>query len=220
MEKSEVESLRLEVSDLRAIAQSEKVELDTLKAQLVTLSLDRTSAVNEAAGLRHEVDDLKKKAAAANTLAARCKATAMEAREAYLAIRAEIEELEARYGDLPEVPAHGPAIDRQVDSLEVRNLGYNSVFSYENKVEASTWIPVWLKFIPSISFRTDNEPFKVAMERFTKKFINTMKAEELFESQGGPIILAQNELANLEADLYLLNLNSQIENEYGPGPLA
>ncbi|KAF9626713.1 hypothetical protein IFM89_038887 [Coptis chinensis] len=42
---------------------------------------------------------------------------------AYLAIRAEIEELEARYGDLPEEPAQGPAIDRQVDSLEVGRAG-------------------------------------------------------------------------------------------------
>ncbi|CAJ1950963.1 unnamed protein product [Sphenostylis stenocarpa] len=58
--------------------------------------------------------------------------------------------------------------------------------------------PVWLKYIPGISFRTDNEPFKFQMEKFTKKIVDMMKAERLFESQGGPIIL------------------SQIENEYGP----
>ncbi|KAF6164705.1 hypothetical protein GIB67_036565 [Kingdonia uniflora] len=58
--------------------------------------------------------------------------------------------------------------------------------------------PVWLKFIPGISFRTDNEPFKAVMKRFTEKIVGLMKEEELFESQGGPIILAQ------------------IENEYGP----
>ncbi|MFS7991301.1 putative beta-galactosidase [Helianthus anomalus] len=58
--------------------------------------------------------------------------------------------------------------------------------------------PVWLKYVPGMSFRTDNEPFKVAMERFTAKIVNMMKSEELFEPQGGPIIL------------------SQIENEYGP----
>lgn len=29
------------------------------------------------------------------------------------------------------------------------------------------------------------------MEKFTKIIVNMMKAEELFESQGGPIILAQ-----------------------------
>ncbi|KAK4390716.1 Beta-galactosidase 5 [Sesamum angolense] len=57
--------------------------------------------------------------------------------------------------------------------------------------------PVWLKYLPGISFRTDNEPFKAAMQQFTQKIVGMMKSENLFESQGGPIIL------------------SQIENEYG-----
>ncbi|KAL7117383.1 hypothetical protein ACP275_03G068700 [Erythranthe tilingii] len=57
--------------------------------------------------------------------------------------------------------------------------------------------PVWLKYVPGISFRTDNEPFKAAMQGFTQKIVGMMKSENLFESQGGPIIL------------------SQIENEYG-----
>ncbi|KAI4380756.1 hypothetical protein MLD38_006909 [Melastoma candidum] len=58
--------------------------------------------------------------------------------------------------------------------------------------------PVWLKYVPGIEFRTDNQPFKNAMQGFTLKIVNMMKAERLFESQGGPIIL------------------SQIENEFGP----
>ncbi|XP_058110566.1 beta-galactosidase 5 [Magnolia sinica] len=58
--------------------------------------------------------------------------------------------------------------------------------------------PVWLKYVPGISFRTDNEPFKMAMQGFTQKIVDLMKSEGLYESQGGPIIL------------------SQIENEYGP----
>ncbi|KAJ0087018.1 hypothetical protein Patl1_09217 [Pistacia atlantica] len=58
--------------------------------------------------------------------------------------------------------------------------------------------PVWLKYVPGISFRTDNGPFKMAMEGFTQKIVQMMKNEKLFASQGGPIIL------------------SQIENEYGP----
>ncbi|PWS21088.1 beta-galactosidase, partial [Enterococcus faecium] len=58
--------------------------------------------------------------------------------------------------------------------------------------------PVWLKYVPGISFRTDNEPFKNAMQGFTEKIVGMMKSENLFASQGGPIIL------------------SQIENEYGP----
>ncbi|KAG5089440.1 hypothetical protein JHK86_002052 [Glycine max] len=57
--------------------------------------------------------------------------------------------------------------------------------------------PVWLKYVPGISFRTDNEPFKKAMQGFTEKIVGMMKSERLYESQGGPIIL------------------SQIENEYG-----
>ncbi|KAI4330678.1 hypothetical protein MLD38_028940 [Melastoma candidum] len=58
--------------------------------------------------------------------------------------------------------------------------------------------PVWLKYVRGISFRTDNGPFKYYMQKFTTKIVNMMKAEGLFQSQGGPIIL------------------SQIENEYGP----
>ncbi|KAL0380498.1 UNVERIFIED_CONTAM: Beta-galactosidase [Sesamum angustifolium] len=58
--------------------------------------------------------------------------------------------------------------------------------------------PVWLKYVPGISFRTNNGPFKAAMQKFTTKIVNMMKAERLYETQGGPIIL------------------SQIENEYGP----
>nr|P45582.1 RecName: Full=Beta-galactosidase; Short=Lactase; Flags: Precursor [Asparagus officinalis]CAA54525.1 beta-galactosidase [Asparagus officinalis] len=58
--------------------------------------------------------------------------------------------------------------------------------------------PVWLKYVPGIHFRTDNGPFKAAMGKFTEKIVSMMKAEGLYETQGGPIIL------------------SQIENEYGP----
>ncbi|KAL5572484.1 hypothetical protein UlMin_022081 [Ulmus minor] len=58
--------------------------------------------------------------------------------------------------------------------------------------------PVWLKYVPGMQFRTDNGPFKAAMQKFTEKIVGMMKAEGLFETQGGPIIL------------------SQIENEFGP----
>ncbi|KAI3461948.1 hypothetical protein Pfo_018611 [Paulownia fortunei] len=62
--------------------------------------------------------------------------------------------------------------------------------------------PVWLKYVPGIRFRTDNDPFKMAMKGFTEKIVNLMKSENLYESQGGPIILSQ--------------FVTQIENEYGP----
>ncbi|CAO2176948.1 unnamed protein product [Urochloa humidicola] len=58
--------------------------------------------------------------------------------------------------------------------------------------------PVWLNYVPGIRFRTDNEPFKAEMQKFTTKIVDMMKSEGLFEWQGGPIIL------------------SQIENEFGP----
>ena len=32
---------------------------------------------------------------------------------------------------------------------------------------------------------------KAAMQKFTTKIVNMMKAERLYESQGGPIILSQ-----------------------------
>ncbi|CAI0542297.1 unnamed protein product [Linum tenue] len=57
--------------------------------------------------------------------------------------------------------------------------------------------PLWLHFIPGIQLRTDNEPYKAEMKRFTAKIVDLMKKEKLYASQGGPIIL------------------SQIENEYG-----
>ncbi|XP_074353625.1 beta-galactosidase-like isoform X2 [Apium graveolens] len=57
--------------------------------------------------------------------------------------------------------------------------------------------PVWLKYVPGIEFRTDNGPFKAAMQKFTEKIVDMMKSENMFEPQGGPIIM------------------SQIENEYG-----
>ncbi|KAG2657106.1 hypothetical protein PVAP13_1KG193300 [Panicum virgatum] len=58
--------------------------------------------------------------------------------------------------------------------------------------------PVWLKYVPGIKFRTDNGPFKTAMQKFVEKIVSMMKSEGLFEWQGGPIIMAQ------------------VENEFGP----
>ncbi|XP_065848955.1 beta-galactosidase-like [Euphorbia lathyris] len=57
--------------------------------------------------------------------------------------------------------------------------------------------PMWLKYVKGIQFRTDNGPFKAAMQTFTEKIVEIMKGERLFQPLG-PIIL------------------SQIENEYGP----
>ncbi|KAF9680473.1 hypothetical protein SADUNF_Sadunf06G0124700 [Salix dunnii] len=72
--------------------------------------------------------------------------------------------------------------------------------------------PVWLKYVPGIEFRTDNEPFKAAMQKFTEKIVGMMKSEKLFENQGGPIILSQ--AGNLPLAFHTRLLH--IENEYGP----
>ncbi|KOM50710.1 hypothetical protein LR48_Vigan08g153700 [Vigna angularis] len=61
--------------------------------------------------------------------------------------------------------------------------------------------PLWLHFIPGIQFRTDNKPFEAEMQRFTAKIVDMMKKENLYASQGGPIILSQveNEYGNIDA---------------------
>ncbi|KAG0488052.1 hypothetical protein HPP92_006601 [Vanilla planifolia] len=61
-------------------------------------------------------------------------------------------------------------------------------------------LPTWLRYVPGIVFRTDNEPFKLHMERFVTKIVEMMKNEKLYASQGGPIILSQveNEYQNVE----------------------
>ncbi|KAJ0981533.1 hypothetical protein J5N97_009788 [Dioscorea zingiberensis] len=60
--------------------------------------------------------------------------------------------------------------------------------------------PMWLHFIPGVQFRTTNKQFQEAMASFITKIVNLMKDENLFASQGGPIILAQieNEYGNVE----------------------
>ncbi|KAK7380656.1 hypothetical protein VNO78_33171 [Psophocarpus tetragonolobus] len=57
--------------------------------------------------------------------------------------------------------------------------------------------PVWLHNIPNIEFRTNNPVYQAEMKKFVTYIVDLMKRENLFASQGGPIILAQ------------------IENEYG-----
>ncbi|KAL9840950.1 putative beta-galactosidase [Arabidopsis thaliana] len=54
-------------------------------------------------------------------------------------------------------------------------------------------LPYWLREVPGIFFRTDNEPFKEHTERYVKVVLDMMKEEKLFASQGGPIILGQIE---------------------------
>ncbi|KAJ9189571.1 hypothetical protein P3X46_000846 [Hevea brasiliensis] len=53
--------------------------------------------------------------------------------------------------------------------------------------------PYWLREIRNITFRTDNPPFKYYMKKFVQMIIHKMKENNLFASQGGPIILSQIE---------------------------
>ncbi|XP_011000544.1 PREDICTED: beta-galactosidase 15-like [Populus euphratica] len=57
--------------------------------------------------------------------------------------------------------------------------------------------PVWLHNMPGVQLRTANDVFMNEMRNFTTLIVNMVKQENLFASQGGPVILAQ------------------IENEYG-----
>ncbi|KAJ0238258.1 Beta-galactosidase 6 [Hirschfeldia incana] len=61
-------------------------------------------------------------------------------------------------------------------------------------------LPFWLRDVPGMVYRTDNESFKFHMQRFTSKIVDLMKSEGLYASQGGPIILSQieNEYGNVE----------------------
>ncbi|CAK7346941.1 unnamed protein product [Dovyalis caffra] len=70
-------------------------------------------------------------------------------------------------------------------------------------------LPFWLHDIPGIVFRSDNQPFKYHMKRFVSRIVDMMKSENLYASQGGPIILSQveNEYKNVEAAFH----------EKGPG---
>lgn len=63
-------------------------------------------------------------------------------------------------------------------------------------------LPYWLREVPDIIFRSDNEPFKHYMQKYVEMIMDMMKKEKLFAPQGGPIILAQ------------------IENEYNTVQLA
>ncbi|XP_028765659.1 beta-galactosidase 13-like [Neltuma alba] len=54
-------------------------------------------------------------------------------------------------------------------------------------------LPYWLREVPDIVFRSDNEPFKKYMQEFVVFIIDKLKAENLFAPQGGPIIMGQIE---------------------------
>ncbi|GMH17864.1 hypothetical protein Nepgr_019705 [Nepenthes gracilis] len=54
-------------------------------------------------------------------------------------------------------------------------------------------LPYWLKEEPGIIFRTDNLRYKHHMSLWARRVVNMMKVNNLYASQGGPIILSQIE---------------------------
>ncbi|KAL0826019.1 hypothetical protein Bca101_049696 [Brassica carinata] len=53
------------------------------------------------------------------------------------------------------------------------------------------------------SYGTDNEPFKYYMKRYAQMIVKLMKSENLYASQGGPIILSHLELFKQEGKSYV-----------------
>ncbi|KAG0493724.1 hypothetical protein HPP92_004718 [Vanilla planifolia] len=86
---------------------------------------------------------------------------------------------------------------------EVQNAGLYAVLRIGPYVCAE-WnyggLPAWLRQIPGMEMRTNNQPFKDEMQNFTTLIVNMLKQERLFAPQGGPIILTQieNEYGNVE----------------------
>ncbi|XP_068329195.1 LOW QUALITY PROTEIN: beta-galactosidase 16 [Pyrus communis] len=79
---------------------------------------------------------------------------------------------------------------------EVQNQGLYVTLRIGPFIE-SEWtyggLPIWLRDIPGIVYRSDNESFKIEMEKWTTRIVTMMKSEKLYASQGGPIILSQIE---------------------------
>jgi len=61
-------------------------------------------------------------------------------------------------------------------------------------------IPVWVREIDGMVFRSDNEPWKREMKTWMERVVNLMNDNNMWSNQGGPIILAQveNEYGNVE----------------------
>ncbi len=54
-------------------------------------------------------------------------------------------------------------------------------------------LPVWLKFVSNITFRTYNPQYLAAMRTWVTKLVGKLKANHLFYPQGGPIVATQIE---------------------------
>ncbi|XP_073112752.1 beta-galactosidase 1-like isoform X2 [Elaeis guineensis] len=79
---------------------------------------------------------------------------------------------------------------------EIQNAGLYAILRIGPYVCAE-WdyggVPAWLRKIPGMEFRTNNQQWKDEMANFTTLIVDMIKKERLFAPQGGPIILAQIE---------------------------
>ncbi|KAM7259720.1 hypothetical protein ACFE04_015461 [Oxalis oulophora] len=82
-------------------------------------------------------------------------------------------------------------------------------------------LPYWLREVPKIIFRCDNEPFKYYMEKYVTMIIDLMKKEKLFAPQGGPIVLAQIGMSGENNKIFTSDETSSVKwatKENGPAP--
>uniref|UniRef100_J3LWB8 Beta-galactosidase n=1 Tax=Oryza brachyantha TaxID=4533 RepID=J3LWB8_ORYBR len=88
------------------------------------------------------------------------------------------------------------------DEVSWRNIDVLQVVLVLPGDPVRSGFPVWLRDIPAIEFRTDNEPFKAEVQTFVTKIVASMKEEKLYSWQGGPIILQQieNEYGNIQGN--------------------
>ncbi|PKA48099.1 Beta-galactosidase 15 [Apostasia shenzhenica] len=87
---------------------------------------------------------------------------------------------------------------------EIQNAGLYAVLRIGPYVCAE-WnyggFPAWLRKIPGLQMRTNNQPFKDEMQNFTTLIVNMLNEERLLAPQGGPIIITQieNEYGNIQS---------------------
>ncbi|KAG0484484.1 hypothetical protein HPP92_008563 [Vanilla planifolia] len=86
---------------------------------------------------------------------------------------------------------------------EIQNAGLYAVVRIGPYVCAE-WdyggLPAWLRHVPGLQMRTNNQPFENEMKTFTTLIVDMFKNERLLAPQGGPIILTQieNEYGNIQ----------------------
>jgi hypothetical protein len=85
------------------------------------------------------------------------------------------------------------ASEQTMDHLRWDN-SYCNIFKNINKFREKIYVFIWcyyFTFLVTCFLTLCLCLVKFQMQRFTTKIVNIMKAERLYESQGGPIILSQ-----------------------------